>query len=406
MSRVAWFHCFAGITGTNALGALVDAGADLDEIRAMVERLPIGGWALGAEPTQRAGVGATSVVIAHDDDPSVVRTFAHVSALIEEARLPDRVRERSLDVLSMLAQVEGALHGVSTPKMQMHATGGPATIVSVVGTCAALELLGIDEVLSSAVAQGSGMVRGPKGVMQPVPQPMVVGLFAERSVPTYGHEISVELTTPTGAAIISALATSFGPMPRMRPSVIGYGAGERDLDGLPNAVQVVIGERIPREHLAQRLVQLDTNVDDVNGTVLGHTVSALMDAGAVDAWMTSTVSGHGRPAQIVSAVCDPTAVEQVALVLLRETGALSVRSHAVDRWAASRQIVEVDVAGYPLQIQVGPGRVKAEADDAAVIARRTGLPLREVLSRAEAAWRRASEVRQLHPAAQPLDAEQ
>ncbi len=402
MARTAWMHCFAGVSAEAALGALVDAGADLVEVRKLVERLPIGSWAMGAEPVQRAGMAATHVVIVHDDDPSLVRTYGHVSAVVEEARLPERVRMRSLDVLAALAQVSAALHRTDVQRAQLHGIGDAATIVGIVGTCAALELLGIDEVTSSPVAQGSGVAR-TRGTVVPIPSPTVLGLLAERQVPTYGHELGVDLTTPAGAAIVTALSSSFGPMPRMRPAAIGYGAQDHDLDGLPSVVQVVVGERIPREHPGQRLVQLDTNVDDVTGVVLAHTVSALMDAGAIDAWITPTVSSRNRPVQIISALCDPVLVEQVAAVLLRETGALGVRSHSVERWSGARELVEVDVAGYPLQVRVGPGRVRADMDDAATIARRTGLPLREVLSRAEAAWRRSVEVRQLHPASQPTE---
>lgn len=396
MSRVAWFHCFAGIAGDMALGSLIDAGADIDEVEAMVRRLPVGGWELGVESVQRAGLGATHLVVHVEDDGSVVRTYSHITGLIEEARLPERVRQRAQSVFACLAEAESHIHGTPVQQIHFHEVGGLDSIVDIVGTCAALEILDIDELESSPVAQGLGMINSEHGVISN-PAPATLALLAARKVPTYGRDLPVELTTPTGAALLSALASRFGPMPAMHPEAIGYGAGTKILDGLPNTVQVVIGERVQADRRGQRLVVVEANVDDATGEVLAHTIATLLEAGAADAWITPTIAKKGRPAHVVSALVEPAMAEQVGAVLLDETGSLGVRSYGVDRWASERNFDEVDVAGFPVRIKVGPGRVKAEFDDAAKVSRKTGLPVREVLARAESAWRRASEVRQLHP---------
>lgn len=383
-STVAWFHCFAGIAGDMALASLIDAGADLNEVRAMLDRLPVAGWSVEAEAVLRGGVGATQVHV-HTQETSVVRTYAHISGLIDEARLPTRVTERAQRSFALLADVEGQLHRRPPEQVHFHEVGGLDAIVDIVGTCAALELLGVDEVIASPIATGTGMVRTSHGLL-PNPAPAVVELL--RGAPTYGRDIPVELTTPTGAAVLVATATAYGPLPSMTITATGYGAGSRELEDLPNVTQVVLGDRTAVTSAGQPVRLLEVNVDDATGETLAHAVTALLDAGAHDAWITPVVMKKGRPAYIVSALTDPALTEQIAGVLTAETGSLGVRGQTLERWPQARYGDEVDVGGLPVRVKVSAGRVKVEHDDAARAARRTGLPLREVVSRAEAAWRR------------------
>jgi uncharacterized protein (DUF111 family) len=202
----------------------------------------------------------------------------------------------------------------------------------------------------------------------------------------------MELTTPTGAALVAALAAGFGPMPAMTPSAVGYGAGTRDLDGRPNVVQVVIGTAtapLPTAAPGQPVTLLEVNVDDTTGEVLAHAVAALLAAGAHDAWVTPIVMKKGRPAHTVSVLADPALAPELATLLCAETGSLGVRGRTMDRWPRARDDGVVDVGGMPVRVKVGAGRVKVEHDDAAAAARRLALPLREVMARAEAAAREA-----------------
>jgi uncharacterized protein (TIGR00299 family) protein len=386
---LAWFHCFSGIAGDMALGSLIDAGADIDEVRSLLGRLPVAGWALEAEPVLRAGVAATQVHVRAQED-GVIRTYAHISGIVDEARLPDRVRDRAQAVFAAMAEVEGRLHRRDPGQVHFHELGGVDAIVDVVGTCAALELLAVDDVWASAVATGTGMVRTAHGML-PNPAPAVVGLL--RGAPTYGRDVNVELVTPTGAAILAALAVGYGPLPAMTIAATGFGAGSRDLDGLPNTTQVVLGEAAvdgsqPGRGEGQPVVLLEVNVDDATGETLAHAVAALLGAGAHDAWITPIVMKKGRPAHTVSVLADPALADQVGRVLVAETGSLGVRGETLQRWPAARTTSEVEVDGLPVRVKVSAGRVKVEHDDAARAARRTGLPLREVVARAEAAWRR------------------
>ena len=397
MTTVAWFHCFSGVAGDMALGSLIDAGADVDGVRELVGRLPLpaGAWRLDAEPVLRCGIAATHARVSADEH-GVVRTAAHITGLVEEARLPPRVAQRSLRTFRALAEAEGRLHRRPPEQVHFHEVGGLDAIVDVVGTCAALELLDVDEVHASTVATGTGMVRAAHGLL-PNPAPAVVDLLAGAGAPTRGVDLPVELTTPTGAALLAANVAGWGPLPAMRIAASGFGAGSRELDGQPNVTQVVIGTAPEVDAVAgpgpaagpgQPVVLLEANVDDATGEVLAHAIAALLDAGAHDAWVTPIVMKKGRPAHTVSALADPSLAAQVGRVLLGETGSLGVRGTTLDRWPAAREGDTVEVDGLPVRVKVSPGRVKVEHDDAARVARLHHRPLRDVLADAESAARR------------------
>lgn len=379
----AWFHCFSGIAGDMALGSLIDAGADLDEVKELLGRLPVSDWELEAEPVLRGGIAGTKVHV-RATDSTVVRTASHIQGLVAEARLPDRVQRRAGAVFEALARAEGRLHRRPPDQVHFHEVGGIDAIVDVVGTCAALEVLDVDTVTCSPVAVGLGMVRAAHGII-PNPAPAVVELLS--GIPTRGVDLSVELTTPTGAALVAALATNYGPMPDMTITATGFGAGTKELDNRPNLTQVVLGETAEEPVTdGQPVVLLEANVDDVTGEVLGHTIGAVLAAGAHDAWITPIVMKKGRPAHTVHALVDPALVPQVMGVLAAETGTLGVRGHRLERWPLPRRNERVVVDDLSIRVKVSPGRAKAEFDDAARVAERTGRPVRDVIAEAEHRW--------------------
>ena len=386
-TRLAWFHCFSGIAGDMALGSLIDAGADIDEVRSLLRRLPVDGWSLDVEPVLRGGIAATNVHVIAPETNVVHRTAAHIIGLVHEARLPDRITQRAVATFNALAEVEGRLHRRPPSQVHFHEVGGIDAIIDVVGTCAALEVLDIDEVHASPVATGRGMVRSAHGLI-PNPAPAVMGLLT--GVPTYGIDIQVELTTPTGAALLAANAVSYGALPAMRIESSGFGAGDKILDDRPNLTQVVIGTRVASIERGQPVVLLEANVDDATGETLAHAMAALLDAGAHDAWITPILMKKGRPAHTVHALADVGLAAQVEAVLVRETGTLGVRGSMLERWPVERQTNTVDVDGRLVRVKVSPGRVKVEYEDAARVARLVGRPLREVVSLAEESWRRST----------------
>lgn len=382
-STVAWFHCFSGIAGDMALGALIDAGADVDDVRAMLQRLPVDGWSLETETVLRSGIAGTKVHV-HTDDDAPARSAAVVAGIVAGAGLPERVERRALATIRALAEAEGRLHDMPAEDVHLHEVGALDAIIDIVGTCIALEFLGVDEVASSPVADGIGTVRAAHGVL-PVPVPAVVALL--QGAPTYGLDIARELTTPTGAALLAANVVQWGPMPAMTITAAGFGAGTADLGDRPNLTRVVIGTRIDAAVAGQSVVLLETNVDDVSGETLAHCIAELLEAGAHDAWLVPIVMKKGRPAFTVSVLCEPSLAPALRAVLVRETGTMGVRGSTLERWPQARETGEVTVDGHVVRVKATADRVKAEHDDVARAARALGLPLRDVARRAEDAWR-------------------
>ena len=381
---VAWFHCFSGIAGDMALGALIDAGADVDELRAMLARLPVGGWSIETETVLRSGIGGTKVHVRTEAAPPA-RSAAVVAAIVAAAKLPDRVHRRALSTFRALAEAEGRLHRQPPESVHFHEVGALDAIIDVVGTCIALELLGVDEVASSPVADGTGTVRAAHGVL-PVPVPAVVSLLA--GAPTYGLDIERELTTPTGAALLAANVVEWGVMPAMTIERSGYGAGTADLGDRPNLTRVVIGTRAARGAVeGQPVVLLEANVDDVTGETLAFAVEELLAAGAHDAWLTPIVMKKGRPAFTVSVLVDTADAAALREVLVRETGTMGVRGRTMERWPQARSFTTVSVDGHEIRVKSSEGRVKAEHDDVARAARALGQPLRDIARQAEQAQR-------------------
>ncbi len=410
MSRTAWFHCFAGTAGDMTMGALVHAGADPEAVAEIVGALPLDGYLLTFEPVLRCGIAATHALVVvhdldhedhiHDHEHHLVlrrhhdhehqhthRSYRDIRSMIDAAALPPRVKDRAQRTFRMLAEVEGRMHRQDPETVEFHEVGAVDAIVDVVGACAALEVLDVDRVVCSSITVGRGQVHAAHGDL-PNPAPAVVDLLALRQAPSRGIDDHRELATPTGVALMVALADEFGPMPAMNVASVGYGAGTRDVPGRPNVVQVVIGEAIAASSPGpgQPVSLLECNVDDVTGEVLAHTITKLLEAGAYDAWATAIVMKKGRPAHTVHALCEPSVVEVVRDVMVTETGTLGVRGSTIERWPQQRDAVTVTLHGHTIRAKVsGNGsRIKVEHDDAAACARATGLPLRTVMEQAHA----------------------
>jgi uncharacterized protein (TIGR00299 family) protein len=381
--QVAWFHPFSGIAGDMTLGALLDAGADLDFVVATLDGLNVDGWALSTEQVDRNGIHATRALV---DAPEQHhhRHWTDIRSLLEEADIPDRVKSRSLAVFEVLAVAEGKVHGVSPEEVHFHEVGALDAIVDIVGSCAALESLDVDEIASGPVAVGIGTISAAHGIL-PNPPPAVVNLLED--LPTVGVDVGLELTTPTGAALVKGLATSTGPLPDMTITASGYGAGTRDLPDRANVTQVIIGTATPTggtsEDPTETVVELATNLDDITGEQLGHAITELMEAGALDAWVTPIVMKKGRPAHTLSVLVTPPQAAELAGLVMSMTGSLGVRTRQLDRVVAQRHTVTVSVDGHDIDVKVSDVRVKAEFDQVTVAAEALGLPVQEVAARAE-----------------------
>ena len=280
------------------------------------------------------------------------------------------------------------MHRMPMLDVEFHEVGSVDAIVDIVGTCAALEVLGIDRIVCSPIAVGRGSVHAAHGEL-PNPAPAVTGLLAQRNAPAFGIDTRKEIATPTGVALMTALADAFEAMPAMNVRSVGYGAGTADTPGRPNVVQVVIGDELAaaatgNNNAGQPVRLLEVNLDDATGEVIAHTIAALLNAGAHDAWATPIVMKKGRPAHTVHALCEPAVSQAVAAVLISETGSLGVRGTTLERWPQARAEAAVVVGGHTIRIKRAAGRVKVEHDDAAAAALALGRPLRDVLAEAEA----------------------
>ncbi|MDA8292159.1 MAG: nickel pincer cofactor biosynthesis protein LarC [Actinomycetota bacterium] len=386
--RTAWFHCFAGISGDMVVAALLDAGADEGALREALATLPLPGWSLEVSRVLRGGLSAARVTVSAPP-AGPARRLADLLEIVEGGELPGRAAARSRAAFVRLAEVESRLHGVRPDEVHLHELGGHDTVVDVVAAMVGLELLGVDEVVASPVATGSGTTGGAHGT---IPNPAPASLALLEGAPVYGRDVAVELTTPTGAAILVAAGARFGPLPPLLLGSVGYGAGAREIDGLPNVLQVVTGALVPADDVgvgtrsAQPLVLVEANVDDATGEELADALAALLDAGAADAWISPVLMKKGRPGSVVSALADLALESRVRDVLLGHTGSFGARSHLVERHASSRTLEQVEVEGTSVRVKVSRGRAKVEHDDAAALALRLGVPVREVVRRAERAY--------------------
>lgn len=390
---VAWFHPVSGIAGDMALGALLDAGASLNYVRDALDALGVAGWQLDAEPVKRGGIAATKAVVTTAEQHHH-RRWRDIADLLAAAELPsERVRQRAQAVFEQLAQAEGEIHGINPAEVHFHEVGALDAIIDIVGTAAALESLGVDAVGCGEVAVGSGQVSTEHGILAN-PPPAVVRLLEGFEV--RGVDVAVELTTPTGAAIVAALAGTSAPLPPLTITASGYGAGTADMSNRPNVTQVIIGQRsavsvvgagasmTPVAEQAE-LTELSTNLDDVTGEVLTHAVAALMDAGALDAWVVPIIMKKGRPAHCLHALCWPATAAVYTELMMSLTATLGVRATTVQRTANPRRSVVVDVDGQSVAVKIGPHRAKAEWDDVESAAAALGCAPFEVAVRAEQA---------------------
>ena len=383
---IAYFDCIAGISGDMAFGALLDAGAGFEEVRAHLAKLPIEPFDLDVGEVETKGVRATRVSV-RPTSAGVIRTYANIRALLDGSDLPPDARELAQRIFRRLAQAEATVHRKEVETVTFHEVGAVDSIVDIVGTALALTMLGVEHTYASAVPTGLGMTSTEHGAM-PIPGPAVTELLV--GVPVYSKGVAAELTTPTGAAILSAIVQGYGEIPPIRLRSVGYGAGTLDLD-FPNVLRVLIGEeaesaREPEGQVVEALV-LETNVDDLNPELYAYVLDRLFAAGAQDAWLIPIVMKKGRPAVTVRVLCSPQREAELRHILFRETGTLGVRSSAVSKTALERDTLKVETRHGAVAVKVGlldgrPITIAPEFDDCARIAREAGVPAREIYEEA------------------------
>jgi uncharacterized protein (TIGR00299 family) protein len=379
--RIAYFDCIAGISGDMALAALIDAGADFEELRQHLAKLPLEPFDLDVEETDQHGLRAKRVTV-RATSAGVIRTYTSIRALLDAADLPPEALRLAQRIFRRLAEAEARVHHKEVENVTFHEVGAVDSIVDIAGTALALSMLGIERVFASAVPTGLGMTKTEHGVM-PIPGPAVVELL--RGAPMYSKGVTAELTTPTGAAILAATVEGFGELPSMRIDSIGYGAGTTRLD-FPNLLRILVGPAEsatqPIGNASEQLV-LETNVDDLNPELYEYVLERVFAAGAQDAWLVPIVMKKGRPAVTIRVLCAPDREAEMRQIIFRETGTLGIRSGLVSKTTLDRDTLKVETAHGAVAEKIGKpdGRVVTvapEYEDCARIAREAGVPAKDV----------------------------
>ncbi|MDQ6750480.1 MAG: nickel pincer cofactor biosynthesis protein LarC [Actinomycetota bacterium] len=387
MSRLLYIDAAAGVAGDMLLGALLDAGADLEQVRGGLEGLGVEGLALEVAAVERGGIGATQVTV-RAPEQHAHRRLGDVRALIDGADLPPRAAARAGAIFDALARAEGSVHRVPAAEVTFHEVGALDAIADVCGIVLALGSLEIDELACSPLpVPHKGVVDAAHG---PLPLPAPAALELLRGAALYGVDVETELVTPTGAAVVAALAGSYGPLPALRLETVGYGAGTRERPDRPNLVRVLAGTLDRTAGTRAEVSLLETNLDDLPGELVPDALARCTAAGALDVWTVPVQMKKGRPGIVLSALCRRGDESAVAGAMLRHTTALGVRIHAAGRVELERRWHTVEVGGEPVRVKLGTldgdvVNVSPEHDDCARVAERLGMPVGEVWARALAA---------------------
>jgi pyridinium-3,5-bisthiocarboxylic acid mononucleotide nickel chelatase len=339
--KLAYFDCPAGVSGDMLLGALVDCGVSIEEIKEGLALLPIQGFEISVKRVNKSGLISTQVEVLVDDNVKE-RRLAEILKLILESKLPEKIKEKGLEVFQRIGSVEAGIHGLDVEEVHLHELGGLDTIIDVVGVFLGMEILKIDRVFASPLPLGTGFIQSAHGTI-PLPAPATLVLL--EGVPIIGSEFKVELVTPTGAALLTSLVDEFGTMPPMRLLKTGYGAGKRDLS-IPNVLRLLVGEGIEPSSSncpfqEEKLVCLECNIDNMNPEIYSYLSDCLFNAGALDVSLIPIYMKKNRPGVLVTVLCSEESAEQLLEILFSETTTLGIRQYTVNRYSVERHITQV-----------------------------------------------------------------
>lgn len=381
---IAYLDCYSGVAGDMFLGALLDAGLPAESLRADLACLPVSGWSLEVSEVMRCGVGCTLAAVVVREGGHPHRRLKDLLDIVGGAELPEPVKETASRVFRRLAEAEARVHRCGVEEVHFHEVGALDAVVDVVGTVAGFWRLGVEEVVSSPVNTGGGTVSTSHGTY-PVPAPATLALL--EGFPCFSEGPPFETATPTGAALLTTLATSTGPMPPMVPLSVGYGAGQADPQGRPNALRLVLGRRDPLAS-GETVVVLETVLDDCSPELFDHVVSRCLAAGALDVALTPVQMKKTRPGVALTAIAPPEAADGLTEVLFAETTTFGIRRTTTRRVVLDRELIEVETPWGPVAVKVGrrAGRilqVAPEYEDCRQVAELKGVSLREVQRAAE-----------------------
>ncbi|HSW34978.1 MAG TPA: nickel pincer cofactor biosynthesis protein LarC [Candidatus Limnocylindrales bacterium] len=391
--KMIYFDCYSGISGDMTLGALLDCGVRIEQLKEMLGKMNLPGYSLTAEKVSRGGIAGTRAIVHLDDCRPASRHLHDIIRLIEDAALPESVKKMSSAVFLRLAEAEAAVHGIPLEQVHFHEVGAVDAIIDIVGSAAALYLLEVDRISCSPLPVGRGEVQTAHGKL-PLPAPATLQLLSSRQVPIYGHETTLELVTPTGAAIVTALAENFGLAPTINLETVGYGAGSMD-PGYPNFLRVLIGTAVRNGFEYEEQVSvIETNIDDLNPEIYGFLMEKLLVNGALDVYFAPIQMKKNRPAVQLTVLAKPASTKQLQEIIFYETTTLGMRITTARKVMRPRETEVVQTAWGPIRIKLAspaggdfPLHFAPEFEDCQAVATLSGLPLKEIYRLAEHLFR-------------------
>ncbi len=385
--KIAYFDCIAGASGDMILGAMLDAGLAEETLQEQLALLHLDDFTLRCRHVDKNGFSAMKVdVLVTEDVPA--RHLPEIEAIVTESDLPQTIKERATAIFRRLGEVEANIHGTTLDQVHLHELGGVDTIVDVVGALVGLEALRVEQVVASPLPMGRGFVRGAHGQI-PLPAPATLALL--KDVPIVGIDLDMELVTPTGAVLLSSLATTFGPIPAMTLTTVGYGAGGRDLP-IPNVLRLLLGEKktTVTNAAVETLTILETNIDDLNPEFYDYVMVRLFAGGALDVFLSPLQMKKNRPATLLSVLCRPNQADTMRGILFSETSTLGIREQQVTRYSLARSTQTVETSYGSVRVKIahwgeGLTKVAPEYEDCRRLAEKNEVSLREVFRAAEQA---------------------
>ncbi|MEW6088733.1 MAG: nickel pincer cofactor biosynthesis protein LarC [bacterium] len=377
--RIAYFDCFSGISGDMILGSLIDAGLDFKRFKSELARLKLKEFSLRAKKVRRGSLTGTKfdVVISKN---AKSRDYNEIIKLIQKSGLDKKIKEKSLKIFHRLAVSEAKLHDIPIAKIHFHELSSIDTVVDIVGSVIAFDMMGIEKIYSSSLPLGQGVSKSMHGVL-PIPAPATADIL--RGIPVRLENGAFEVVTPTGAVIISEMSDGFGKCPELKIKNIGYGAGGRDAPGMPNLLRVIIGESIENEE-EDIITVIETNIDDMNPQILGYLMEKLMKEGALDVFFTPVYGKKNRPGTLLTVLAETSKADKFVKIILQETTAFGVRMHETRRKKLKREIKEVQTKYGKIRVKHGylNGKLiksQPEYEDCKKIAEEKNIPLIKIL---------------------------
>ncbi len=393
--KLAYLDCSSGISGDMFLAALLDAGVELDRLRAELAKIELGPYEFTQSRVMRKGLAGNHVdIVIPDKQPH--RHLSHIEKLIGEAALDEAAKQKALQVFRRLGEAEAKLHNQPIEKIHFHEVGAVDAILDIVGVCLGLAMLGNPELVCSPLNVGGGSVEAAHGTL-PIPAPATAELL--KGVPVYSSGVESELVTPTGAALVSTLATDFGPVPGMRVEHIGYGAGAKDFATHPNIARLMLGEKTGKAEGVSGgagegiVLVIEANIDDMNPQLYGCFAEKALAAGALDVTCSPLQMKKNRPGLLVSVISKPELESALTHLFFEETTTIGVRITEARRKVLEREVVKVETAFGPVKMKVArlEGKIvnaAPEFEDCRRLADEKSLPLKEVMQAAQAAFRK------------------